>query len=98
VTFRGFTSTSPLVSRALLYGDVVLRMRVSSRLRSWLFSAFEEEVVLPRGTRWRVAGVRRGVRRDPRMRHPRDPDADYGAVFPARVTLVDLVQTLSDDG
>jgi hypothetical protein len=94
LTMKSFLSTSPLVSRALMYGGVILRLRVNLKLLHWLFSPNEEEVVVARGSRWRVTRVRTDVRPDPNMRHPRDPTNPAHAtdVFSARVTLVDLTQ------
>jgi hypothetical protein len=94
LTMKSFMSTSPLVSRALLYSDVILRLRVNQKMLQWLFSPFEEEVVVARNTQWRVNRVRTDVRCDPNMRHPRDPTNPSHAadIFASRVTLVDMTQ------
>jgi hypothetical protein len=93
--FKAYTSTSPLLTRALLYsGGCVLRLWPHADTK-WLYSHNEEEVLLARGTRWREL-KRQTVAVDADARHPREPLVSYkdyiAHKFARGVTLIDLQQ------
>lgn len=95
VTMPTYLSTSHVLPRALFYagGEVVLRFRVTRHWSArWFYSPNEEEVVLERGTAWRVLAVRVGVRVPRRATvHPRSPLTDHSDHVPLVVTMVDVV-------
>ena len=102
--FAGFTSTSPVLMRALLYTDArgcLLRLHVHSSSSSssssscYIYSPREEEILLPRDTCWRLVRKARVPTNTLSLVHPRDPDTDYAVVVPRHVWILDLVQIQS---
>lgn len=94
VQIDAFASTSFALARSLLYArTVLLRFDVGGQWRGarWVYSPLEEEVIIDRGTTWRVVRVWRDVPVPAACTvHPRQPSLSLaGAVVPV-VTVIDL--------
>jgi hypothetical protein len=89
----GYTSTSHVLARALMYAsDLLMVVRVADATGwncRWFYSHNEDEVVLDRGSVWRIVRVLKDMEIPERVtRHPAHPTEDI--VAPAHVTVVEL--------
>ncbi len=97
VSFSAFLSTSFLPLQALFYARagtdaMVMRLHVPSDVGHLpaLFAPREDELMLPRGTRWEVVGHRPDFR-VPRSWAVHPKHGDHWDVVPHKVALWDLV-------
>jgi hypothetical protein len=95
--FAGFLSCSFMPLQALLYcqeDGCLLRMHLAGD-EAHLFGPTEDEIMLPRGSTWRLLR-RRLVRTVPAraggMYHPADSRRDYAHIVPRRVWCLDVEQ------
>lgn len=93
VTFDGYLSTSPFVSRALLYvyGGILLRFHVDSA-EPLIYSPLEEECIVRRGSTWRFLG-KSECYVDEGLFHPLYKKSEYVDIVPGwKIWVYDFVR------